>query len=902
MGERLNRGGYLTYVIIGMSTILFATASRAADFHSAWPTSIERTWVGPEYYACRLQDWRIREGRLECIESGENKPLRVVHLLTAELSDEPGEMTMSVLTGPIERGKDGTADSWCGFLLGAGGKHIDYRLTALVHHRPAEDGGLVAVLDGTGRVMFRDNEHRSGECGAWGIDGALEPDELAEIEPTARKGNGFDGKSHDAVELRLTARPAGERYTLTLSAHNPVNGDLISRVTLENIDPRLVDGGVGLVSSRGPTDSHLGHWFRDWRLSGSKVTVHEEREFGPIFCSQYTLSRGTLKMTAQLPPLGQQDTPTAELQIQTADGQWQTVTTASLVEHSYTIPFRVENWDSRRSVPYRVVYELKTGADSTRTCYWKGTIRQEPINRDEFVLAAFTCARHYTGGLRWNHNGIWFPHNEIVAAIEHHKPDFLFFSGDQVYESDLTGAQRSPLDKAILDYLDKWSRWCWSFRDLARDTPCICIPDDHDVYHGNLWGAGGRHAKRQDDGGYCMPAEFVNVVERTQTSHLPDPYDPTPVEQGICVYYTHIEYAGMSLAVIEDRKFKSSATVALPKGNVVNGWFQNPDFDPVVLADIPDAVLLGERQLRFLRDWATDWSGDTWMKVALSQTLFTNLATIPHDAKSGSVLPSLKTPEPGEYPIGYKLATDTDSGGWPQTGRNNAIREFRRAFAIHLSGDQHLGSCVRYGVDNWDDASWAMCVPPIGNIWPRRWFPSEPGCNRVPGAPRYTGQFLDGFGNHVTVHAVANPVSTGHEPAALYDRVPGYGIVRFNRQTRDIVIEAWPRWVDPSKADAAQYFGWPIKINQLDNYGRPAAGYLPTIQVTGMQDPVFRVINQQDGEIIYALRIQGDSFRPKVFENGTYTIEVGEPGTPRWKTLKDLHSTMEQQAAVQVRF
>ena len=73
-------------------------------------------------------------------------------------------------------------------------------------------------------------------------------------------------------------------------------------------------------------------------------------------------------------------------------------------------------------------------------------------------------------------------------------------------------------------------------RDLARDVPTVCIPDDHDVYHGNLWGAGGRKAEKrdgmtaQDSGGYKMPPRFVNAVHRTQTAHLPDPVDPAPGE------------------------------------------------------------------------------------------------------------------------------------------------------------------------------------------------------------------------------------------------------------------------------------------------------------------------------------------------------------------------------------
>ena len=32
-------------------------------------------------------------------------------------------------------------------------------------------------------------------------------------------------------------------------------------------------------------------------------------------------------------------------------------------------------------------------------------------------------------------------------------------------------------------------------------------------------------------GGYVEPPEMVNVVHRTQSGNLPDPYDPTPIKQ-----------------------------------------------------------------------------------------------------------------------------------------------------------------------------------------------------------------------------------------------------------------------------------------------------------------------------------------------------------------------------------
>jgi hypothetical protein len=273
------------------------------------------------------------------------------------------------------------------------------------------------------------------------------------------------------------------------------------------------------------------------------------------------------------------------------------------------------------------------------------------------------------------------------------------------------------------------------------------------------------------------------------------------------------------------------------------------------------------------------------MKVALSQTLFANIATLPKGATSGNVLPGLKHARPGEYPAGEHLAADADSNGWPQTGRNQALREFRRCFALHIAGDQHLGSTIHYGIDDWRDAGFALCVPSIANFWPRRWYPPSPGLNRDPDTPAYTGDYRDGFGNHVTVHAVSNPVVSGHEPATLYDRAPGYGIAKLGLDDRAITIECWPRWEDPSRANASQYPGWPIRLTQGDNYARPAAAYLPTIEVVGLTDPVVQVLAEATGEIVYTLRISGTSFRPKVFEDDLYTVEVGEPDTGQTRVL-----------------
>jgi len=300
-----------------------------------------------------------------------------------------------------------------------------------------------------------------------------------------------------------------------------------------------------------------------------------------------------------------------------------------------------------------------------------------------------------------------------------------------------------------------------------------------------------------------------------------------------------------------------------------------------------------KRQLDFLDAWAQDWSDGTWMKALLSQTIFENLATLPKNDKSDAVVPRLRIMEKGKYPPDDVKVSDFDSDGWPQTGRRKAVETIRKAFAIHIAGDQHLGSTTQYGVDTWKDASYALCVPSISNYFPRRWFPSTPGKNRKPGAPKYTGDFFDGFGNRMTVYAVANPVFTGKKPSNLYDRSAGFGVVRFHRDTRQIDIECWPRGVDPTVPDARQYPGWPVIINQKDNYNRKAWGWLPKIMVTGLTQPVVKVYKEgKKNELVYALRITGNSFSPRVFAAGRYTLLVGDNGT--FKKYEGLAPTKEK--------
>jgi alkaline phosphatase D len=88
----------------------------------------------------------------------------------------------------------------------------------------------------------------------------------------------------------------------------------------------------------------------------------------------------------------------------------------------------------------------------------------------------------------------------------------------------------------------------------------------------------------------------------------------------------------------------------------------------------------------------------------------------------------------------------------------------------------------------------------------------------------------------------------------------------------------------------------------MAGYGKHAAGYLPTLRVEGMENPVVQVVSEAGGEILYTLRIQGREFTPAVFEGGSYSIGVGEPGTDRWQIFLGMGVSPEIDRTLDVTF
>jgi alkaline phosphatase D len=746
-----------------------ATEAPAAEA-DRWRRFPDRVWLGSDCWANPMEDWRVVDGAAECVFPGGG---RSIHLLTHELTDPSRAFSIAVTVRRVEEGPDGGG---AGFRIG---------------------------------VQSDIGDHRANCFAAGGLEAGLQDGILRLADRTVA----LAADSNDRpVFLRLAGTPEGDRVRLRLSATDDAGGDL-GRLTAD-VAAGEVLGNVALVhgysdpaprSRKGAAGRHR-YRFTDWSVEGDAFTVDPDRRFGPILWAMHTLdvsktgSGALLKLTALLPPLLPEQPasddlrPEVELQLDPGSG-WQTVARAHPDPDAWTATFRLPDWDTTRPVPYRVLLEERRRDGSAEIDTFGGIIRAVPTGRP-LRIASLTCQNDYA-----------FPYRPVVDNLVRLDPDLLYFSGDQIYESHGGfGIIRSPAGPAILNYLRKFHQFGWAFREPMRSRPTIVLPDDHDVFQGNVWGEAGRPMDFTRDpdnpsrGGYHQPARMVNVVHATCTSHHPDFPDRVAVGQDISVYHGDLVFGDIGFAIVADRQFKSGperVQTDAPRADHV----LSADFDTASL-DLPGLVLLGDRQEAFLRAWSADWRGHR-MKVLLSQTVFAGVAT--HHGKPDAF-----------------LKADLDCGGWPQSARNAALRALAGSRALHLNGDQHLPSLVQYGIDRQRDSIWSFCAPAIAVSYPRWWRPDDlgiPVVNRpVDGWPN-TGEYLDGLGNRIFVQAVGDPeVGTETNRYRLaHQKGSGFSLVTVDPDARTFRIDAFRFLVDATDGKPGNQFpGWPVTIVQDD--------------------------------------------------------------------------------------
>lgn len=808
MTKKLSRRDTLRFVATGIAATSVAACSNqvskpagsqvagALQFTSTqdkWSNTHNRPWLGGEYWANPMEDWHIVDGGVQCKSQYGN---RSIHSLTHRLIDPSAPFEVSVVVSKL---KQLTEYGGAGIRLGVNSDIDEYRSSCFV--QKGFDIGIV-----------------KNKLSVGGKTTSLS-------EPVGNK----------EVLLTLRAVPRLGAVELHCEAQLVQSGQVIGAITHIAPADRLI-GNVALVSNFGirsdpvgyvdrvdadatstaitnpetgeivPAQVPLGNLYRfsQWNIQGEAFHVAPEHKFGPILWCMYSLSDSrsadgfVMKLSAFTGPMGEHDSHEVELQVQ-RKGKWVALGESPLDQDAWVATFRIPNWDEKNETPYRVIYREQQKDGSVTPDIWTGTVQANPVGRP-LRMAGLTCQNDYS-----------FPYAPVADNVKKMAPDLVYFSGDQIYESHGGfGIIRTPFQPAIQNYLRKMYQFGWAFKEVMRNQPTICLPDDHDVLQGNLWGEGGL-PKRDPEadptasltGGYIETVRFVNAVHRTCVSHHPDPHDPTPNPSGISCYYGDMVYGDVGFIILADRQWKSGPEQA---GVIVGetGVDEAPTFiNTKINPKKPE--LLGARQEKFLAQWSEDWRGHK-LKVVLSQTVFAGVST--------------HQPSPKRY-----LKYDFDSSGWPAPARDRAVNAMRKSMALHICGDTHLASVQQYGVDAQRDSNWSFCTPAISAGWPRWWRPDQVGLphkNRPAHGLAQTGEFLDPFGNFVYVYAVGNPLE-GRSPnryIKAHEKGSGFGFITIDTEKLTYTLEAYRYLIDVTDGRPDNQFpGWPITIHQEENKG-----------------------------------------------------------------------------------
>src|SRR5690606_38080748 len=208
-----------------------------------------------------------------------------------QLGEQDGTLEMSVVVG-LQEGSD--ARGSVGFELGVRSELGDYR-SSLIFGEGIRMGLTLRDNDTIGGFMQGSEVHSQSEL----------PGDNESILSRLRGGG---------LRLRVVL-PADPGHP-ALQGEFPIerlDGTVLDRSQIGR-ELRL-DGNIALgmnfparpprqAQGRRPAESGGRFWFRDWKVAGTELVENPDHAFGPILYSMYTLSRGTMTMTAQMPPLG----------------------------------------------------------------------------------------------------------------------------------------------------------------------------------------------------------------------------------------------------------------------------------------------------------------------------------------------------------------------------------------------------------------------------------------------------------------------------------------------------------------------------------------------------------------------------------------------------------------------
>ena len=203
--------------------------------------------------------------------------------------------------------------------------------------------------------------------------------------------------SLEDLTLRLEARPSKKKgfHQLFLFALEGGTGKELARLSSAMITSEGLTGNMAIGCNIDPQSNAKG----GGKLSRFSVFRMESKrrdgESPARSClrsdlyAMHTLSRGTLALTAQMPPLGEKEANSVRLDAKDGSGSGRSKRSPK----SILCPNRdlsSQGMGRFKDVAYRVVFEDRKKDGSAKERYFEGVIRKDPVDKKEVVVAGFT--------------------------------------------------------------------------------------------------------------------------------------------------------------------------------------------------------------------------------------------------------------------------------------------------------------------------------------------------------------------------------------------------------------------------------------------------------------------------------------------------------------------------------
>ncbi|NSW95425.1 MAG: hypothetical protein HPY62_12025, partial [Bacteroidales bacterium] len=239
----------------------------------------DRVWIGEDFWAVPLEDWHVKQGRIEYNGTGQQATCTVLPYIIG-----PGEksFTISLDMGLLEMGANSGS---AGIIIGS--------------KAPEDDDIKAAIYFGSG------------------INVGVNTDGYAFAgQSTKNLPSDFDF-SH--FRLVLTGEKNKEGFLLHLQV---LDDEGKTAVELRTMPEAPLAGIIQLVNNpRSARSQNSGpkFWFDNISLEGPGLSYIPENRFGPVLWSMHTLSNNILKLTAQMPPISEKDNQLVEIEFKTVN-------------------------------------------------------------------------------------------------------------------------------------------------------------------------------------------------------------------------------------------------------------------------------------------------------------------------------------------------------------------------------------------------------------------------------------------------------------------------------------------------------------------------------------------------------------------------------------------------------